>query len=213
MAAQAKSQRIVIKPIDERFLKLHIRGTSPLCTHRFGSKARGILVGIQEEGDTNNRAKKKPREKKDFEAEFKDATYTSPEGWHGVNASAFRHAAIAAGRVKNFTMTKMKQAIFIVEDGRDAAEDTALVRIIADEPENWIKEARNKNGSTDLRARPLWKKWEMIVTVRYNAEILTASDVVNLFHHVGRYVGIGEGRPDSRMSAGMDFGLFELVND
>jgi hypothetical protein len=29
---------------------------------------------------------------------------------------------------------------------------------------------------------------------------------------VGRQVGIGEGRPDSRNSCGMGWGLFEIVN-
>jgi hypothetical protein len=38
---------------------------------------------------------------------------------------------------------------------------------------------------------------------------------VNLFNRVGQQVGVGEGRPDSRNSAGMGMGLFnvESVDD
>ena len=42
--------------------------------------------------------------------------------------------------------------------------------------------------------------------------MLTHADVVNLIARVGIQVGIGEGRPDSKMSAGLGYGLFELVN-
>jgi len=41
--------------------------------------------------------------------------------------------------------------------------------------------------------------------------MFTSSDVVNLFNRVGAQVGIGEGRPDSKASAGLGFGLFEIV--
>jgi len=40
--------------------------------------------------------------------------------------------------------------------------------------------------------------------------MLTEEDVVNLIARVGMQVGIGEGRPDSKASAGLGFGLFEI---
>jgi hypothetical protein len=42
--------------------------------------------------------------------------------------------------------------------------------------------------------------------------MLTADDVTNLINRVGLQVGIGEGRPDSKDSAGIGLGLFEIVN-
>jgi hypothetical protein len=41
--------------------------------------------------------------------------------------------------------------------------------------------------------------------------MLTEADIANLIARVGLQVGIGEGRPDSKQSAGLGFGLFEIV--
>jgi hypothetical protein len=40
---------------------------------------------------------------------------------------------------------------------------------------------------------------------------LSDTDVVNLISRVGLQVGIGEGRPDSKQSAGLGYGLFEIL--
>ena len=41
--------------------------------------------------------------------------------------------------------------------------------------------------------------------------MLTEEDVVNLMARVGMQVGIGEGRPDSKASAGLGNGLFQIL--
>jgi hypothetical protein len=48
-------------------------------------------------------------------------------------------------------------------------------------------------------------------TGNYCQSSFTANDVVNLIARVGLQVGIGEGRPDSKESAGLGYGLFEVV--
>jgi hypothetical protein len=48
------------------------------------------------------------------------------------------------------------------------------------------------------------------VRVQYDADQFTATDAANLMTRVGAQVGIGEGRPDSKMSAGMGWGTFKL---
>jgi hypothetical protein len=40
----------------------------------------------------------------------------------------------------------------------------------------------------------------------------TPEDVANLMARVGMQVGIGEGRPDSKNSAGMGWGLFKIAD-
>lgn len=39
------------------------------------------------------------------------------------------------------------------------------------------------------------------------------NDIVNLMMRVGQQVGIGEGRPDSKNSAGMGWGLFDIQGE
>jgi hypothetical protein len=57
----------------------------------------------------------------------------------------------------------------------------------------------------------MYRKWAATLRIRYDAGMLTADDVVNLISRVGLQVGIGEGRPDSKDSAGIGFGLFEIA--
>ena len=55
--------------------------------------------------------------------------------------------------------------------------------------------------------------WEADVRIRYDGDQFTASDVVNLLARAGLQVGIGEGRPDSKKSTGMGWGLFEIAKE
>jgi hypothetical protein len=57
----------------------------------------------------------------------------------------------------------------------------------------------------------MWREWSAVVQVSYDADQFTLEDVTNLMSRVGLQVGIGEGRPDSRESAGLGWGTFELV--
>ena len=57
----------------------------------------------------------------------------------------------------------------------------------------------------------MYREWSAVLRIRYDAGMLTADDVVNLIARVGMQVGVGEGRPDSKQSAGLGFGLFEIV--
>ena len=70
---------------------------------------------------------------------------------------------------------------------------------------------RNATGVADIRVRPMWREWTMSLTIRYDGDQFTAQDVTNLLSRVGMQVGIGEGRPDSRESAGLGWGTFEIV--
>jgi hypothetical protein len=54
--------------------------------------------------------------------------------------------------------------------------------------------------------------WEAIVTMRYDGDMFGATDMANLLSRVGMQVGVGCGRPDSRDSAGVGWGTFDVVD-
>ena len=165
----------------------------------------------QEAGSTQKG--KKHREPKNFEQCYEEAKHVSEDGWLGIAASSFRNGAISACRTVGYAMTLAKLAIFVEADGYDKGDGTPLVRLIKGEPQMWIAPTRNATGVMDLRARPMWREgWQIRLRIRYDADMLTESDVVNLINRVGIQVGIGEGRPDSKKSAGIGLGLFKIVN-
>ena len=212
MPTKAKTtETVTIKPPNMKIIKLKIRGTAPLCINRFSEKAKRMMKEKQESGSTARG--KRAREKRDFEADFEGAKHISEDGWLGIHAAAFRNASISACRTVGFKMTHAKLALFIEADGYDKADAVPLVRITEGEPEMWITAVRNETGVADLRSRPLWRKWGAVLTVRFDADMFTKTDVVNLMARVGTQVGVGEGHPDGKKSAGMGFGLFEIVNE
>jgi hypothetical protein len=163
----------------------------------------------QEAGSTSR--SRKTRESKDFDALYEGAKHVSDEGWEGIHAAAFRNGAISACRACGFKMTHAKLAFMVISDGFDRVDGAPLVRLTTGTAEQWTAPTRNATGVVDLRCRPMYREWAATLRIRYDAGMLTAEDVVNLICRVGLQVGVGEGRPDSKMSAGLGFGLFEIV--
>lgn len=207
--APAASAPVVITPPDIRIIELQIEGTAPLVINKFSAKAKEIMMATQMAGSTAK--SRKNREAKDFEELYNGARHISSEGWDGIHAASFRNAAISACRAAGFVMTKAKLAIFVEPDGFDADDMTPLVRITKGEPQMVISPCRNATGVIDLRPRPTYFPWAANLRIKYDSGILTDSDVVNLIARVGMQVGIGEGRPDSKQSAGVGNGLFRIL--
>jgi hypothetical protein len=193
-------------------LPVHIIGTAPYVQNRFGAKAMNVMRDKQAAGSTTNKGKK--RDAKDFMACYEDAKHVSHEGWLGIPAPAFRNAMVDACRLVGFKMTHAKLGVFIQADGFDAVDGTALVKITKGEPKYAEHAVRNESGVADIRPRPMWDPgWEAIVRVKFDADMFTANDVANLMHRVGLQVGVGEGRPNSKKSCGLGWGLFEIAQD
>lgn len=202
-------ETVVIKPPNLQELEFILEGTSPYVMNKFSGEAKRMMEEDQRKGQQAKSRKK--REPKDFEKTYREAMHVSTDGWIGMPASAFRAAMISACRLVGFKMTLAKLSVQIVADGFDAESGDPLVKIEGD-PEVHKAYVRNSNGSPDIRWRPMWRKWRARLVVRYDADQFSASDVSNLLARVGAQVGIGAGRPDSRESAGLGWGLFRLVN-
>lgn len=183
--------------------KFKLIGQSPLMVSAFTQKAITKMRAVHEAG---SQAKgKKEREARNFEADWNGAFHRSLEGWAGMSAGAFRTAMVDSCRLVGFTMTKAKLALFIEKDGIDAVTGVPLVRIVG-EPRSWqksIKPERNDDGSMDLRARPIWEKWQINpLRIKWDYDQFSEEDIYNLILRAGTQVGIGEGRPNSRNSTG-----------
>jgi hypothetical protein len=208
---QTTGQRTVqIKAPNLQIAMFTIQGNAPYCQHKFSAKARQQMKNNQEQGSTAKG--KKQHDPKDFRKCYEQAIHKTKEGWCGIPAPAFRNAMISACRILGFPMTRAKLAVFTIADGFDADDGTPLVKIIKGEPQYSEMCVRNDSGVADIRARPLWKEgWQAQVKIRFDADMFTAVDIANLLARVGMQVGIGEGRPDSKDSAGIGWGTFDVL--
>jgi hypothetical protein len=207
MSVRPTAASIIIRPLNEVTAVFRLIGQAPYMQCRFSLKA---IQKIKETHQQGQQARsKRTREARDFDDDYQNAMHKFEDGRCGIPCSAFRNALISTCRVVGFKMTIAKLSLFIQKDGLDVVDGTPLVRIEG-EPEQSILPVRNATGVIDLRVRPLWREWAVNLRVRWDADQFSATDVTNLLVRAGRQVGIGEGRPDSRDSNGIEYGLFSV---
>lgn len=207
-APKQTEQSVSIKAPNILTTAFRVQGTAPFVMNKFSEKARNQIKATQEAG--SQARGKKQREPKDFDQVLEGAKHYSAEGWIGIPAPAFRAAMISACRLVGFQMTKAKLSVFVVAEGLDVDDGTPLVPIYG-ECEAHEGYVRNETGVIDLRNRPMWREWYADVTIRWDGDQFTADDIMNLLNRAGMQVGIGEGRPDSKKSAGCGWGTFQVA--
>jgi hypothetical protein len=183
-----------------------IKGVAPYVQLRFSQKVKYQLL---EKMATEGKASKGKRNVRDYEEEFLQSMYEGPKKERGIPAAAFRKAMVSACKTVGFKMTLAKLSIFIEADFFDEHDGTPLVKI-SGKPELAQHAVRNATGVVDIRTRAMWKTWDASLKIRWDADQFNQNDIANLLMRVGMQVGIGEGRPDSKQSTGMGWGLFNL---
>ena len=173
---------IVLPQFDTRTIRIRLEGTSSLITHAWSEKAKRMMRDKQMGKATAG------KETKDPEKEMEDAIYRTPCGKPGVPAISFKNAAVTACTSLGKAITKVaaRQAFHVLGD------------IIAIEGDYYPREdmVRVGMGTADIRYRPCWDKWAVEIDVRFNARVISAEQVVNLFNVAGFAVGICEWRPE-----------------
>lgn len=186
-----------------------IIGNAPYVQNAFPKKAKEQMKAKQEAG---SQAKKgRIKESKNFQECYEEAQHISKEGWNGIPAGGCRAAMISACRLVGFKMTLAKLGIFFEADGFDKNDGTPLLKITKGKPHYVEHPVRLETGVTDIRARAMWDEgWEAAPRITYDADMFSLEDITNLLMRVGKQVGWGEGRPDSKKSSGMGWGTFDI---
>jgi len=188
-----------------------IVGTAPLVIHRFSAKTKNGMLDKMKAGSTAKKGAK--RDALDTDAAYNGARYISKDGWDGFNVSSIRCALISACRLVGFKMTLAKLSLFVEADGRDATEpEYGLIRIHGT-PRKTEMVARVETGQAYVTIRPCYDEWSATLRITFDGDQFTVGDLTNLLARAGAQVGIGEGRPDSKNSAGMGWGTFRIENE
>ena len=202
---------IIVAAPNFRSVEFEIQGTAPFVMNKFSNKAKaGMMQAMGETKGAKGRGSAAKREPVNWEEKLDGAIHYSVDGWIGIPAASFRAAAISACRIVGFKRTLAKLGIFVRPDGFDRDEGSPLVRLYGDyRPVDHV--VRLATGVATVTRRPIWDAWSAKVVVDYDGDMFSNGDLYNLFSRVGLQVGIGEGRPDSKESAGMGWGTFRIV--
>lgn len=187
---------VKLAPINKQRVTMRINGLSPLIQHQWGEKALGMMR------DKHAGKKTKTRDVRDPEQEGREAAYTTDDGKYGVPAMAVKSAVIAAAHKDiGVEKTLVRKALFLVcKDSRKVIEMDCDDPVITEDP------VRVGQGSADLRYRPYFHRWSVVMTWEIDAELLRVEDLLNLIDRAGFGVGIGEWRPEK----GGEYGRFEV---
>jgi hypothetical protein len=188
-AAEVKpSEKVDLSPMDVKIFDLRLHGTAGLICNKWSEKAK------QQMRDKQQKRAKDAKEAKNPEECFKGSLYPYPGGGYGFPSIAFKAAAVdACSHVDGITKVLARGAFHIQGD---------LVKIDGT-PEMREDMVRVGMGVADLRYRGEFREWSCVVKIRYNARVLSAEQIVNLFRIAGFAIGVGEHRPQRDGSNGM----------
>lgn len=203
----AKKENIGIElpPLNIGLMEVTLIGDSPLIVHAWSAKAKKEML------DKQMKKAKGAKEAKDPKADFEASMYRLADGGYGFPSVAFKNAAVTAGTsVAGLTKIAARQAFHILGDDADiegafegSKSRVNLARIEGGEPTMREDMVRVGLGTADLRYRPEFAEWHTKLLVRYNANVLSEAQILNLLNVAGFAVGIGEWRPEKDGQYGM----------
>jgi hypothetical protein len=200
-------ERLVISAPNMQTAEFAIVGTSPLVFEAF---SRRVLVGIANDRMKGKAAKTGKKEPPDYDRAYEESMHRTRDGKLGMPATWFRCAMIGACRMVDFKMTRAKMALFVEPDGFEE-DGTPLILVTKGKPHKVMHRTRNATGVMDIRSRAMLDEgWEAKLRVTFDGDQFHTEDVANLLMRAGRQNGIGAGRANSKMSAGMGWGSFDL---
>lgn len=202
----SNEQVINIPAINIKRFEITVAGDSPLIIHRFDEKSKKQIL------DKQTQKAKAGKEPKVPVRDFIDSLYwlsNKPTEYtegaflnaiengatFGFPSVAFKASAISAGYRAGVTKDKVT--------GNGAFHIDGEYVEIKGVPEMREDMVRIGMGTADIRYRGEFKQWEATFTVKYNASVFSAEQIVNLFNLGGFACGIGEWRAEKGGSYGM----------
>jgi len=194
------SVNVSLIKIDLRTAVIHVVGDSPLIVHKWSEKAKNEMLDKQMKKASNGKTAKNPfRDYVESLYWMSECPETPTEediakGHFGFPSTGFKASAVSAGYRAGITKDKVSTngAFHIIGE---------LVEIIGT-PQSREDMVRIQM-TTDIRYRAEFPKWEAYLNVRYNANVMSLDQIVNLFNLGGFATGVGEWRAEKGGSFGM----------
>ena len=192
-----KKSTVEIKPFNIKKVTIEIEGISPLVVHAFSEKSRKMIEDKQQ-----GKAKNAKHPERNPEEDYELAKHKSPLGWEGFPAAGFKAAMLRGAKIIGLVMKDTQTSMFVVAD----CMETQLVRIIG-ESRLRTDMVRVGMGTADVRYRPEYVNWSAILTIEYNAGMVSIDEIHQMLAAAGYGCGLGEMRPEKTK---FSFGRFKI---
>jgi len=198
---KTEEQAVSIPRINLKKFQLKIVGDSPLITNNWSEKAKQQMLDKQMKKASSGKTAKDPW------VNYCDSMYWLTEkpdnptqedvekAKFGFPSIGFKASAATAGFRGGITKNKVStNGVFHISG--------ELVEIIAI-PNIREDMVRIGMGTADIRYRGEFKDWAALLDITYNANVMSAEQIINLFNLAGFSVGVGEWRPERKGTSGM----------
>lgn len=187
---QPDAEKLIVKipAIKINRMSIALVGDSPLICHKWNDKAKKQIL------DKQMKRARAAREAKNPEDDYKESLYVDEAGDYVFPTVAFKSAAVdACSHVAEITKVQARGAFHVIGE---------YARIHG-KPSPREDMVRVGMGTADIRYRAEFKHWSVTLAIRYNANVLSAEQVINLFNTAGFAIGVGDWRPEKNGSFGM----------
>lgn len=192
--AATSTTTVTLPPLQIETVNVTLIGDTPLIVHRWSEKAKKQML------DKQMKKASAGKEAKDPERDFRESLYVLEDGTYGFPIIGFKAAAVTAcTSIGSMTKVAARQAFHV--DGEFAV-------IEGDEPQMREDMVRVGMGTADIRYRGEFKNWWTTISVKFNANVMSAEQILNLMQTAGFAVGVGEWRPEKDGQ----YGRFHVAN-
>lgn len=181
-------ETVTIPPLKIETFQIKIVGDSPLITNKWSEKAKSQIRDKQTKQARGAKEAKRP------EQDYENSMHRLPDGTPGFPVIGFKAAAVTAcSHVSAITKVVARGAFHV----------SGELAPIKGKPRMREDMVRIAMGTADIRYRAEFPEWSTVLTVRHNPNVMSASQIINLFNTAGFAVGVGEWRPEKDGSYGM----------
>lgn len=193
-----EGQKIVLKPMNYKFAEIPIRGITPLLEERNDGTAAELY-----DGDKSKKVKQ--RDKRTEEEKLESKIHHTPDGKVGFPSTGFstgmRKVAYSETKLPGISM-RVKEAVRFLEPMIPIKYDKMTVN-------KEIGRQSGKNRAPRKILRPQFNGWSAILKIKYDVDMISLEQLVDLVNKTGSRRGLGGFRPECSGT----FGQYEVVPD
>ena len=197
---KTKESKIEIKlePINVKKIKVKIKGKTPLLMDRFTEGAQEQILAKQ-----TGLAKGNKKKVRDTKEEVRDAIHITSNGKIGFPVGGFKAGMMDCTSFvgdKFFSKKLIQGAIKIL----NAIDGLIPINF---KKQDVLRHVINPN----VKFTPQFHNWNCELEIQYDANNISATDIITLLNYAGFYVGIGMWRPKGGNGGSGEFGMYEVA--
>ncbi len=184
-----KSEKSISIPgINFKTIQIPIESTAPMLMHRFAEKQRKQIM------DKQTKKGKVGRAERDIDQEVNDCIHwiDRENKEIGFPIGGFKKALIRGCKNSGGNLVDARSSFNIIPD----EENKNLVAINYDRWEVQEDFVRLNGKTADIRYRPCFTSWKAVLTIQYDADMISAEQLAVWVEKAGFGMGIGDWRPE-----------------